>query len=71
MGFIENFFLKMLWLNNMAGYLVSKIFNISLDTKVEKITDFVEIAKLGVLKKPSTISWNSRGFIIFIFWRNY
>lgn len=34
MGFIENFFLKMLWLNNMAGYLVSKIFNISLDTKV-------------------------------------
>ncbi|MGL4633628.1 MAG: permease, partial [Cetobacterium sp.] len=27
-------FLKMLWLNNMAGYLVSKFFNISLDTKL-------------------------------------
>ena len=34
MRFIEDFFLKMLWLNNMAGYLVSKFFNISLDTKL-------------------------------------
>lgn len=34
MRFIEDVFLKMLWLNKIAGHLVSKFFNVSLDTKL-------------------------------------
>lgn len=34
MGFVEDFFLKMLWLNNLAGYLVSNVFGLSLKSKI-------------------------------------
>lgn len=34
MRFIEDFFLKMLWLNDWAGYLVSKVFGLSLESTV-------------------------------------
>lgn len=34
MKFIEDFFLKMLWLNDWAGYMVSKVFGLSLESTV-------------------------------------